>query len=106
MAVEVSIDQLKQARQEGAIVVDVRNDDEYAAGHVSGAQSLPLPEVEARMHELPKDQTVFLVCQGGGRSGKAADLLGAAGYDVRSVAGGTSAWLEAGGETTPGTDRG
>ena len=106
MAVEVSIDQLKQARQDGAFVVDVRNDDEYAAGHVTGATSLPLPDVEARMQELPQDQTVYLICQGGGRSGKAADLLGAAGYDVLSVAGGTSAWIEAGGETTPGTERG
>ena len=103
MAVEVSIDQLKQVRQDGAMVVDVRNDDEYVAGHVSGAQSLPLPEVEARMQELPKDQTVYLICQGGGRSGKAADLLGAAGYDVRSVAGGTSAWVESGGDITTGS---
>ena len=106
MAVEVSIAQLKQARQDGATVVDVRNDDEYAAGHVSGAASLPLPEVEARMLELPKDQTVYLICQGGGRSGKAADLLGQAGYDVRSVAGGTSAWVEAGGEVATGSGRG
>ena len=106
MAIEVSIDQLKQARQDGAMVVDVRNDDEYAGGHVSGAHSLPLPEVEARMQELPKDHTVYLVCQGGGRSGKAADLLGAAGYDVRSVAGGTSAWIESGGEVTKGSGQG
>jgi len=102
MAIEVSIDQLKQARQDGAVVVDVRNDDEYATGHVSGAASLPLPEIEARMQELPKDQTVYLLCQSGGRSGKAADLLSEAGYDVRSVAGGTTAWVEAGGEVTPG----
>ena len=106
MAVEVSIEQLKQARQDGAMVVDVRNDDEYAAGHVSGAASLPLPEVETRMQQLPKDQTVYLICQGGGRSGKAADLLSEAGFDVRSTAGGTSAWVEAGGEVTTGTERG
>ena len=106
MAVEVSIDQLKQARQDGAMVIDVRNDDEYTAGHVSGAASVPLPEVEARMHELPKDQTVYVICQGGGRSGKAADLLSAAGFDVRSIAGGTSAWVEAGGEVTTGSGQG
>ncbi len=106
MAVEVSIEQLKQARQDGAMVVDVRNDDEYAAGHVTGAASLPLPEVEARMQELPKDQTIYFICQGGERSGKAADLLGAAGYDVRSVAAGTSAWAEFGGEVTTGSSQG
>ncbi len=106
MAVEVSIDQLNQARRDGATVVDVRDDDEYATGHVSGAASLPLPQVEARIRELPKDQTVYLICQGGGRSGKAAELLGGAGFDVRSVTGGTSAWIEAGGEVTTGSDRG
>ena len=106
MAIEVSIDQLKQAQQDGATVVDVRDDDEYATGHVSGAASLPLPQIEARMQELPKDQTVYLLCQSGGRSGKAADLLGAAGYDVRSVAGGTTAWVEAGGEVTTGSGQG
>ncbi len=106
MAVEVSIEQLKQARQDGAMVVDVRNDDEYAAGHVSGAASLPLPEVEARMQELPKDRTIYFICQGGGRSGKAADLLSEAGFDARSVSGGTSAWVEAGGEVTTGSGQG
>ncbi len=106
MAIEVSIDQLFLARRAGATVVDVRDEDEYAAGHVAGAASLPLPEVEARMQELPKDQTVYLICQGGGRSGKAADLLSEAGFDVRSVAGGTSAWVDADGEVTTGSGQG
>lgn len=106
MAVEVSIDELAQARQNGASVVDVRHEHEYATGRVAGATSLPLPQIEARMHELPRNQTVYLICQGGGRSGQAADLLGAAGYDVRSVAGGTTAWIEAGGEVATGPGRG
>ncbi len=105
MAVEISIEQLMQAQRDGAMVVDVRNDDEYATGHVSGAASLPLPEVEARMPELPKDQTIYFICQGGGRSGKAADLLSEAGFDARSVSGGTSAWIEAGGEVTTGSSQ-
>ena len=106
MAVEISTEQLKQARQDGAMIIDVREDDEYAAGHVSGAASLPLSEVEARMQDLPKDQTLYLICQGGGRSGKAADLLSEAGFDARSVSGGTSAWVEAGGEVTTGSGQG
>lgn len=106
MAVEVTIEQLAQARQSGASVVDVRETDEYAGGHVTGALSVPLGDLTARKAELPKDQTVYLICQGGGRSGKAADLLSAEGYDVRSVAGGTTAWTEAGGQVTAGPDRG
>ena len=106
MADEVSIEQTRQAQAQGSLVVDVREADEYAAGHVPGALSLPLGELPARQGELPRDQTVYLICQLGGRSGKAADLLGAAGYDVRSVAGGTTAWTEAGGAITTGPARG
>jgi rhodanese-related sulfurtransferase len=106
MADEVTIEQLAQAKDSGAVVVDVRDPDEYAGGHVSGAQSLPLGDLSARMQELPRDQTLYLICQRGGRSMKAADLLAAAGYDVRSVAGGTTAWTEAGGQVTSGPDRG
>lgn len=106
MAGEVTIEQLKQAQVTGAMVVDVREPDEYSNGHVSGAQSLPLGDLPARMQELPRDQTIYLVCQSGVRSMKAADLLAAAGHDVRSVAGGTTAWTEAGGQLTSGPDRG
>lgn len=102
MTTDVTIQQLKQARDEGAVVIDVREPDEYAGGHVAGARSLPLSQLAARTQEVPKDQTVYLVCQGGGRSSQAAELLGAAGHDVRSVVGGTAAWIEAGGETASG----
>lgn len=106
MADEVTIEQLKQARAAGAVVLDVRESQEYAGGHVSGAQSLPLGELPDRMSELPRDQTLYLICQGGGRSMKAADLLADAGYDVTSVGGGTTAWIEAGGSVTSGPNPG
>ncbi len=54
MAVAISTEQLKQARQDGAMVIDARDDNEYAAEHISGAASLALSEVETRMQELPK----------------------------------------------------
>jgi len=104
MATEATIEQLKQARAAGAVVIDVRTPDEYAEAHVTGAKSLPLSELPTRKQEVPKDQPVYLVCQGGGRSTEAAELLSAAGYDVRSVAGGTTAWIESGGETASGRD--
>lgn len=102
MPTEATIQQLKQAHSEGAVVIDVREPDEYAEGHVAGARSLPLSELPARTQEVPADQVVYLVCQGGGRSSKAAELLSAAGRDVRSVVGGTTAWVESGGETEVG----
>ncbi len=102
MTNDVTIAQLTLARTEGEVVVDVREPEEYAGGHVAGARSLPLSELPARAHDVPKDQVVYLVCQGGGRSSKAAELLSAAGHDVRSVMGGTAAWIESGGETEAG----
>jgi len=104
MATDVTIEQLKQARAAGAVIIDVREPDEYAEGHVAGARSLPLSELPARAQEVPNDQTVYLVCGGGGRSTQAADLLSEAGHDVRSVAGGTRAWIASGGETATGRD--
>ncbi|MCA1719815.1 MAG: rhodanese-like domain-containing protein [Actinobacteria bacterium] len=104
MTTEATIEQLKQARAAGAVVIDVREPDEYAEGHVAGARSLPLSQLPTRTQEVPTDQTVYLVCQGGGRSAQAADLLSGAGHDVRSVVGGTKAWIESGGETSSGRD--
>ena len=102
MPTEATIDQLKQALSEGAVVLDVREPGEYVEGHVAGARSLPLSELPARVPEVPADQVVYLVCQGGGRSAQAAELLSAEGRNVRSVAGGTTAWSESGGETETG----
>lgn len=104
MTTDATIQQLQQARVEGAVVIDVREPDEYAEAHVAGARSLPLSQLPARAQEVPKGQTVYLVCQGGGRSSQAAELLSAAGHDVRSVVGGTTAWMQSGGETTSGRD--
>jgi rhodanese-related sulfurtransferase len=91
---EVSVRQL--AAEDGAVVVDVREPDEYVHGHVPGAVSMPLGTVPARHPELPRDQPVYLVCAVGARSMQAAMYLSRLGYDVRNVAGGTSDWISAG----------
>ncbi len=96
MITEVSVDDLRQAKDDGATVLDVREGDEYRAGHVPGAQLMPLGVVPVRLHELPSDQPVYVICQSGGRSMQAATLLDAAGLDARSVSGGTSAWAAGG----------
>ncbi|GAC1326650.1 MAG: hypothetical protein NVSMB13_11980 [Mycobacteriales bacterium] len=96
MLTEVTLADLEQAQVAGGLIVDVREPEEYEAGHVAGAISMPLGVVPLRAHELTKGQPVYLVCQGGGRSFQAAQTLDRAGYDARSVAGGTGAWLSAG----------
>lgn len=96
MAKEVSIDELEQAIADGAHVVDVREVDEFESGHVPNAHLIPLNTVPDRIAEIPLGETVWLICQGGVRSMKAANYLEAQGYDVVSVAGGTGSWISAG----------
>lgn len=81
---------------EGAFLLDVREDDEWAAGRAEGAVHLPLPVLAARVAELPRDVTIACVCRGGGRSAQAAAYLGAQGFSAVNVHGGMKAWAEAG----------
>jgi len=82
--------------QGDALVVDVREAGEYRPGHVPGAQNVPLSALPDRLPELPKDQPVYVICQAGGRSAQATELMRAVGIDATSVTGGTGAWIEAG----------
>jgi rhodanese-related sulfurtransferase len=77
-------------------VIDVRTPAEFHTGHISGAALLPLDELTARMHELPKEREILCVCQSGGRSSSATRQLAAAGYTVLNISGGMSAWMQAG----------
>lgn len=78
-------------------VVDVREPDEYAGGHVPGAVSVPLSQLVARADEvIGLPSPVYLVCESGGRSGQAAAWLEAQGVEAVNVAGGTSAWRRVG----------
>jgi rhodanese-related sulfurtransferase len=80
----------------GALLLDVREDDEWEAGHAPEAVHLAMGLVSGRIDELPADRTVVCVCRVGGRSGTVAAALADAGFDVRNVAGGMLAWEAAG----------
>ncbi len=93
----VTVHELKGVLDEGgAVVVDVREPDEYAQGHVPGARLAPLHTVPSLVGELPLDQPVYLVCAVGGRSAQAAAFLAQHGVDAVNVDGGTRDWQEAG----------
>lgn len=79
-----------------AHVLDVREPDEWAAGHVPGAQHVPLGELAARAAELPEDRELVVVCRGGGRSSRATAYLRAAGRQAVNLEGGMQAWAAAG----------
>ena len=92
----VSVHDLKTALDEGADVLDVREPEEYAAGHVPGARLVPLGTVPTVVADLPADRPVYVVCQAGGRSAQAAAYLARQGVDAVNVDGGTGDWASAG----------
>lgn len=80
-----------------AYLLDVREDDEWAAGHAPGARHLPMMEVPARMGEVPTDGDVVVVCRSGGRSAQVVAYLVDNGWDnVRNLDGGMHSWKAAG----------
>ncbi|MEU8851010.1 rhodanese-like domain-containing protein [Streptomyces sp. NPDC048564] len=103
MAREVTQEAFAAAWADGALVVDVREADEYAAGHVPGARLMALRTVPARCGELPTDRPVFVICASGNRGRTAADRMNSRGIDAYSVTGGTGAWARAGRPVTAGS---
>jgi rhodanese-related sulfurtransferase len=77
-------------------LVDVRRRDEFTAGHISGAKLIPLPELGARLDEIPRDRPVVCVCRSGSRSGSAVKLLTKQGVYAENLRGGMLAWGRAG----------
>jgi rhodanese-related sulfurtransferase len=77
-----------------AVLIDVREPAEWTAGHAPQAVHLPLAQVTPEA--VAPGTTVIAVCRSGNRSGKAADLLAAAGVPVHNLAGGMGAWARAG----------
>jgi rhodanese-related sulfurtransferase len=81
----------------GALLVDVREMNEFVEVRAVGSLLLPLSQFLARHRELPNDRPLLLICHSGGRSAQAtAFLLGNGWTDVTNVAGGTLGWLAAG----------
>lgn len=89
---------------EDLLLVDVREAHEYRNGHVPGAVSIPMSVLPVRVHELPKDRDVHVICQSGGRSMQVTMWLARQGYRPVNVHGGTGTWVQAGGPIVlPGT---
>jgi rhodanese-related sulfurtransferase len=100
MAAEVTINELEQAIEQGAFVLDVREQDEFTNGHVPEARHIPLNSVHENLESLPRDEQIWVICQAGGRSMTAANFLEDQGFTVVSVAGGTGSWIASGKEVS------
>lgn len=83
--------------QQGALLIDVREPNEYEEVHATGAQLMPLSEFEQSHGSLPKDAELVMICRSGARSERAAQLLLDNGYsNVSNLKGGTMAWVQDG----------
>jgi rhodanese-related sulfurtransferase len=80
----------------GAFLLDVREDDEWAAGHAPDAVHVRLGELGARVGELPRDREVYVICRTGARSAYATQALTGGGLNAINVADGMTGWAVAG----------
>jgi rhodanese-related sulfurtransferase len=85
-------------RRDELFLLDVREHDEWGAGHVPGSVHIPMRELGARQAELPTDRTILCVCRSGNRSGMVTRALAEAGYAAENLDGGLQSWEASGHE--------
>ncbi|HEX4056894.1 MAG TPA: rhodanese-like domain-containing protein [Galbitalea sp.] len=96
-ATQISADEAIARGADGAWLLDVREQDEWDAGHAPSANLIPMGQLMDRIDEVPDDAEVLVICHSGYRSWVVTKALVAAGYDAVNVAGGMEAWESAGG---------
>jgi rhodanese-related sulfurtransferase len=94
---DISVADAFQKYEEGAFLLDVREQAEWDEYQIPGATLIPLGELAERVDELPKDEEIVVVCRSGNRSQEGRDILLRAGFSkVSSMAGGMIEWRDAG----------
>jgi len=92
----IDIDEVETKMNEGFIVLDVREPDEFAEGHIPAAQNKPLSVLQQDdLSELSKEEKYIVICRSGNRSQTASEILVNEGYEVVNVASGMSSWTGA-----------
>jgi rhodanese-related sulfurtransferase len=92
----VDVAAVPDPRPDRLVMLDVREPDEWAAGHVAGAVHIPLLQLPARLAQVPQSGDVLCVCRVGARSAQATAFLRAHGIAAFNLAGGMLAWQRAG----------
>ncbi|MFI6602928.1 rhodanese-like domain-containing protein [Nonomuraea sp. NPDC050536] len=77
-------------------LLDVREQEEWVAGHAPEAVHIPMSEIQGRVDEVPADRTVYVVCRVGGRSFQVAAWLTQLGHEAVNVGGGMQSWEASG----------
>ena len=74
------------------LILDVRTPQEFASGHIPSAQSVPLDQLRGQLDALPRDQEIYVICEGGARSRAASQTMAGAGLLPVDVEDGMSGW--------------
>jgi rhodanese-related sulfurtransferase len=93
---DVTADQAVALIADGAILLDVREEEEWVAGHAPEAEHLAMSVLAERTAQIPQDRTIICVCHVGGRSARVAAALNGAGWNALNLSGGMLAWAAAG----------
>src|SRR5260370_16362584 len=92
---DIDVHEARRRQTAGTLLLDVREDDEWATGHADGARHVPLGQIGASEQDLPRDREILLICRSGRRSAQAAQLLLESGHSAINVAGGLRACTRA-----------
>lgn len=79
------------------ILIDIRSNQEYAGGHIDGAQNIPLSKLPKKLEKLSKEQPIVVICRNGVRGREAVDMLQSSGFDASNLVGGIMTWRKDGG---------
>ncbi len=94
----ISVQEAKLMIDRGDVfILDVRTQEEYDAGHISGSTLIPVQVIETRLNEIPKDQKILVYCRSGGRSSEASNILVNNGFkEIYNMNGGIDDWVKSG----------
>jgi rhodanese-related sulfurtransferase len=90
---EVSVNEAFELLDGDAVLIDVREESEWTAGHAPMATLIPLSELPDHLDELPRDRLIVCACRSGGRSLRAATFLQENGFDTLNMTGGMMGWF-------------
>lgn len=94
----ISVAEAAEMQEAGAIVIDVRRDDEWESGHVKGALHIPVDDLLAQAETtLPTGKSLLFICAMGARSGLACEMVSALGFDsgiLFNIEEGTPTWIQ------------
>ena len=92
MVPTVTVPEAEQVVAAGGVFLDIREPEEWDAGHAPDATWIPMSQLNERVAEVPRDRRIVAVCRSGARSERVAQALVQRGYDAMNLAGGMQAW--------------